>query len=730
MKRFGSQTVPSSWRFRGWLFLLTLFSLALRLIHIHWLSEALGDTQIHDAAYYHEMALARESGAGGGDGVPFANQGYILFLQSFYRVFGSEISAVLNLQAVLGSISVFLVGLSARRLFGLDAVGLLAAALLATYVPSIHFDALLLTPSLSLLLSALGVYAFARTFENGKLILLWAMVVGLSIGFSSALRPSQLLLLPFCGLFLIWPALILTWRRTFSVGLVIVTGVALGLSPLLMEQKSRVGEWVPASANAGMNFWTGNHTGASGTYQVSPFGPLPSTQEFEHTIPLERDAFLAEARKRTEDPNLSLRASSWFWLGEAVREIAHDPLSWLKLMGRKGQVLMNHHEPRTNADLALMKSISPVLGWNPVNFGALLFLSALGVVLRRSSDVRILSALLPFVLAPFLTCLLFFVSAEYRNPAAPSLAILGGFGLFRVLTFRRDEPVRIRSVWAKCFAGFALVAVALLAYWPAEARSDAKDRRVYAGALATVGIDGSKPRAMDYARARALLSEPSVSEDPMVMTSALLVESNYAIQFRDQEAALNFIRINQKLWQLDDSALELLGPYLFNRMRESQMIRAAQLCAQPTIRSWKEIHDQLQLMGCQSWNHIGRSLQKGDKRSARLLLMRSESVAPYAVEILAYRGWLEKLNGNDPVPWLERSFKGYPRIGLSALLLARHYLGEEDWFKARQFATVAIGRAPGNRTLVLEARRIQNASPWSRAGQSPGELEELRELLK
>ena len=143
------------------------------------------------------------------------------------------------------------------------------------------------------------------------------------------------------------------------MALAFALGLLLGFSPLAVEQRVRVGEWIPVTANAGMNLWTGNRAGASGTYQVAPFLPYPEAGKSAYTIPSERDAFWVEARQRSGDPTLSLQGASTFWLYETGREVAGSPLEWMRVMGRKFSALMNDVEPRTNADFALTSPLSP-----------------------------------------------------------------------------------------------------------------------------------------------------------------------------------------------------------------------------------------------------------------------------------------------------------------------------------------------------------------------------------
>ena len=712
----GAVRCLSPWPFRGGLLLLSALALILRLVHVFFMDAALGDAQIHDALYYRDTALAWLWGEGQNvSSMPFANQGYIAVLKILYWFLGAHGVGVLAIQAFLGASAVFMVGVSAKRLFRSEAAGLLAAGVLALYAPAIHFDALLLIPSLSLFFSAVGLYLFVRILEAGARVPLYALGLGICIALSAALRPSQWLLASLCILAVGWFRPAFSLEKTVGIALTFALGLVLGLTPLAVEQRIRVGEWVPVSANGGMNLWTGNRVGASGTYQVAPFLPYPEAGTSVYTIPSERDAFLLEARERSGNPNLSLQGASTFWLYEAGSEVVGSPLEWTGLMGRKFAALMSDVEPRTNADFALTSHLSPLLAYDPVRFGLLLLFATLGLVLLRPTDRRAVAAAAPFVLSPFLTCLLFFVSSEYRHPAVPALSVLAGWGLLQTFETLRGRASLSLGAGRKIFGVASLLTVTVLAYLPTDSGGWAKDARAYADVLSSPDFRNASPERVDYERARRLLEDPALADDPLVMTSLLLTESNFAIQFKDAVAADRFIEIDKALWRLDEKTVAELGPYRMDRIRRSQMIRSALLCVTPHVRGWPRILEELQYLGCTTWGPAGRFLEQADWQAAEAYLDRAEEAAPGAPEVLAYRGWLEKMKGEDPVPYLQAAVEAFPRIAFPAILLARHYMEEEQWLKARQNATLAVRREPQNRALALTAQRILNANPWTRS---------------
>ncbi|MCH2187409.1 hypothetical protein MK280_16250, partial [Myxococcota bacterium] len=275
------------------------------------------------------------------------------------------------------------------------------------------------------------------------------------------------------------------------------------------------------------------------------------------------------------------------------------------------------------------------------------------------------------------------------------------------------------SPMRKGFGVVALLFVTVVAYLPISGSGFAKDARAYAGVLSAPDFRGQSPTREDYDRARGLLLDPAVGDDPMAKASLLLTESNLAIQFESVEAAERFIEIDQALWNLEEESIVQLGPLRLDRIRQNQMIRSAFMCSVPHIRSWNRILEQLQYLGCTAWRPAAIHLEANDLSLAEIFIRRSEDFAAGAPELLAYRGWLEKKKGQDPVPWLKAGVEAYPRVALPAILLAQHYADEEEWTLARQYAVTAVRREPQNKALRLTANRIFKTNPWRGMGDAP-----------
>ncbi|HET7544910.1 MAG TPA: hypothetical protein VFK05_33825, partial [Polyangiaceae bacterium] len=555
-----------------------------------------------DAAYYHDVALSlRGLGPRLEGEIAFANIGYPHVLGVLYALRPSPTLALM-VQALLGAVTALLTGLVAREAFGRERVGLWAAGLYALYAPSIFYDGLLLVPSLSAFTLALLAWSLQRALRVRSWPL--ALVSGLSIATAALLRSSQLLLLPF-ALLIVARSAVIPARARLRLGSALLLGTLLCVGPVIARQRVDSGYWLPLTSNGGMNFWIGNHPDASGSYTPAPFLGPARGGDYRHTLIVERDHFLAEAERRSGKAPLSLAEADRFWWAEGLRFITASPGKWLRVWLVKCRLVFSDHELGNNASFDLLAEVSPVLRWDPVRFGVLLLLAVFGACeLQRARQRRAAVLLALLLAAPLLTCVVFFVSGEYRHAAAPALAVLAAFGLGRVRGFVAAAGQRLRTAWPRYLAPLAAL---VLVCAQTRRQGAAQSRKAYAEALAMPSVSGGVPSLERYGRARQLLSQHGDSAEDRLLSAeaSLLVESNQAIQFQDRAAAERLIRVSRGLWQ---EQLRPGAPFdwaTIDRIRRNSVRRVAQLCRQPFVRQWPEVESELTLLGCHSWPEGG-----------------------------------------------------------------------------------------------------------------------------
>jgi len=669
---------PAGWR-RA-LAAVALVALAARLAHlVSVLRSPLGATLVQDARLYHDAAL-RILGllpSRGGDAIPFNNLGYPYLLAAVYGVAGARPEYALVAQAVLGVLGVVLLGCAARDLLGSPAAGLAAAALYGLAQTAIFYDGLLLTPAATNVALIAATAAMGRYRVRGRPG--WPVLAGAALGASVLLRTNAVLTLP--G----FVAVPLIARRARTAALIASCALAL---PLAVSAATawRSGEWVPLTANGGMNFWVGNNRASQGVYYVAPFlGDRGATAEAE--------AFLAEARRRAADPSLTLAGASRFWLREGMREIAGAPGHWLALEGRKAALFASGLEAKTNLSLGFVSAFSPALRWDPVRMPVIAALAAAGFVLLASSGGRGALALLSgLVLAAFATCTLFFVSGEYRHVALPALCAAAGYAL---VSARRSKAGALALAAALVAAAVALVP------WPGIRRAMPLD--LDAGDMVRAIVRPERgtatPDRARFARARALLARAPRSPEGGLFrldTERWLARTE-ALAFEDPRAAADALDAARRLLAEDLGALRSgYDESFLQTKRRAALDDVRTIGAQPWVASDPPLARRAALLGAHDFAEAASAIEAGQAAAARGFLEEALGLTPHRVEVTALLGRALYALGDraGAVRAWGESCAGWPKIPDCAADVAEMYAREGNVSQARIALDEALRRDP------------------------------------
>ncbi len=176
--------------------------------------------------------------------------GLPLLVAALYTVIGAaDETAARLLIAVLGTVMVLFTFLIGRRVAGV-AVGLIAAALVATYPTYIENNGQLLSEPLAAFLLTGGLLAVLWAAERRRLIA-WVLP-GLFFGALTLTRPEyQAITFAFAALVL-WRA----WRdagllRGVAAAAVVVIAAALVVAPWMVRNRIVLDKWVPVSTGGG-----------------------------------------------------------------------------------------------------------------------------------------------------------------------------------------------------------------------------------------------------------------------------------------------------------------------------------------------------------------------------------------------------------------------------------------------------------------------------------------------
>jgi tetratricopeptide (TPR) repeat protein len=437
--------------FSGWLAVVFVIALGLRLVHLWQLSHApffhfkMGDAEVFDA-------WAREIAAGDwlGDEVFWYAPLYPYCLGVVYLLLGDGALGVLLVQAVLGAGSCVLVALAGAR-FVSQRAGLLAGLLLACYAPAIFFDALFQKPVLAGFLVCLVLWTMGRLDHAPQRTLSW-LALGLALG-CAALTQENLLVLA---------APIVLWivvrhrgqgRRRAGFAVLFVLGMALAIVPVALRNWVVGGEFHLTAANFGDNFYKGNNPEADGLY-------LPLAEGMG-TPWVERRA-ATELAERALGRKLGPSEVSRYWTRRALEYIASDPGHWLRLSARKLALAWNAAEAADTEDLSTHAEWSLVLrtAAGVLHFGMLAPLAACGVWLTWPARRR-LWVLYLMLAAYTASVVMFYVFARYRYPLVPLLALFAGAGLSALPALLRG-----RRPWAIVGCAVTALAVAGACNWP------------------------------------------------------------------------------------------------------------------------------------------------------------------------------------------------------------------------------------------------------------------------
>jgi tetratricopeptide (TPR) repeat protein len=460
-----------------WLAVVLTVALGLRVAYLfeRQAQPDFGHPEI-DAAYHDDWARTLVYGEARSDewrrsdrGQPLGDEpylrppGYPWFLAAVYALGGGSPTAAVVANQALGLLSVLLAFLIARRAAG-GAAGLLAASVLGLHWAGIFFEGELHAPALLGALELAMVWALLRAggSGSGRSPLGWACLAGVLLGAGALVRPNVLAFLPVVLVWLAWTRRRrgAPWRSAVGATLL---GAVLAIAPATVRNYSVSGEFVPITANLGINLYLGNHPGADGriSSDLGELGQFKTCYDYPAVV-----ARLEEQEGRElglSDVSAYFGDKAWSWIGANFGE-------FIALTFTKARLLAGPDEIGHNKEVSLEKRGSRVLRYLPFPFPLLIGLALCGLLLglgsRESEDhvargrrreALVLLGVLALVFAASL--LPFFAAARYRVPIVPLVAPLVGM----LATWR--GAARGRLAWTAA-VGALLAALAWSASGP------------------------------------------------------------------------------------------------------------------------------------------------------------------------------------------------------------------------------------------------------------------------
>ena len=422
---------------------LFLFSFLLRLIYLLQVKSNPFFYNLSLDPLFHDLwAQAVASGDWVGQGVFFRAPFYPYFLGLIYKVIGHDLLVVRLIQHIIGSVSVVLVYLLARRLFG-RRTAFISGILASTYWIFIYFEGELLLDFLLVFLDVLLILLLYRAadrpgFRN------W-FGAGIILGFSAITRPNILIFVPFI---LLWLFIRFHSQKSKLFCLrswaFVCLGAGLVILPVTIRNYLVGRDFVFIASQGGINFFIGNNPHADGTSAVVP--GLGDDWDYTDAVVLAEQELGRELKPS--------QASNYFYK-RGWDFIVEEPSKSIPLLLKKVYLVWNQFEVSNNQNTYFFQRYSSLLRILPIGFWLVGPLSVLGIWLAFK-NLKKCSLILFFVFSYLFTIVFFFVADRFRLPVIPFLVILASWALVFLW-----ENVKIRNYSALIFPATLLA----IAFW-------------------------------------------------------------------------------------------------------------------------------------------------------------------------------------------------------------------------------------------------------------------------
>jgi tetratricopeptide (TPR) repeat protein len=352
---------------------------------------------------------------------PFLSAPLYPYALALLRAGGGGLLAVYLVQALLRSLTAYLLYRAAARRFGHPGYGLASALLFLLLLEPAFYASRVLNCEIQLALLAgllLVCPLDAAQRSRGRLI-----GTGILLGLNVLANPSMLLLLPALPLWLGWRP-----RQGLGQAGLVAACALLAIAPatlhnFLATRQSEAGpELILVSAQSGITYAHGNGPGAIGVYHG-----LPGVSQLRL---IQNQEAYAAAQAATGRPGW--KSADRYFRGQAVDWLLANPAAAFELHLRKLAYLFVGQDygdlyniSLEAADADLPRTVPPTsfvqTGWIlPAALAGAVFL-----LLRRGRAAAPDVALL---VLPCLIVILFWFSPRYRMPLIPAACLLAPFG--------------------------------------------------------------------------------------------------------------------------------------------------------------------------------------------------------------------------------------------------------------------------------------------------------------
>jgi 4-amino-4-deoxy-L-arabinose transferase-like glycosyltransferase len=452
---------------------------------------------------------------------------YSYFLATTHALSGSRYLAPRILQAFLEGASCLLVILIGVRLFS-RTIALAGGALTALAGSLVFFTGALVSASLA---DFLGLLATAALLLVTKSESKWMfLLAGIAVGLASLNRPEMLLLtIPLVAIALNRAQIPL--KRRCLWGVLGVLGVALAVGPVTARNTLRGGAPVLISDNGGINLYIGTAEEFGGMIGLRPgpdWGRL--TREAENEYGLVPD-----------------KVKSPYYFRRSVEIITSDPPRYIRHVAYKALLFWHGYELPSNFDIYDARAQSPFLNallhdrpgfLIPFGFIGPLGLAGIFLVFARRDRARV-AALVPMIMC--LTAMIFFVTARFRLPAVPLLALFAAFFVHELIGYWRKRSYLTAATLSTCILLLGIYAnIDLFAERRASHERDLKAERLRLESLVLSSHFGDYDSAQVKIR-QAMLLTPDRPKQHAILAMLLTHTGDYSEAIAQHRLAIQSI---------------------------------------------------------------------------------------------------------------------------------------------------------------------------------------------
>jgi Flp pilus assembly protein TadD len=404
-----------------------------------------------DTTAYVDLAKRVLAGDWGlGPGLYYVSPLYIYFLAIVFGLAGS-FAAVQVVQIALGTATVGLVFIMGRTWGSVRAAWIGAALAAGCGVLTFH-EIVLMQSALDPFLTACALTSLTLALRSdghaGSAHARWFLACGACFGIQALNRPQ--ILLPV----LIIVLLLVVVRRA-KPAVLVAAGLGAAMVPVAARNAIVAGQWSLVSSHGGLNFYIGNHDGATGLYQ-----PIPGIRP---EIEGQREDTRRVAESAAGRPLTDAEVSEHF-LTRGLEWTRSDPAGAARLFAKK-LVLAVHadHVALPHSFEFFAGDERTMLRWLVVNPWIFMPLGLAGFLFARPRG-KVFLVWASFVPAYAVALAVFFLAERYRLPLFVPLFVTAGMFIDWLLQ-RVAGPERLSfQQWMRVAGAVGVIAVVV--NWP------------------------------------------------------------------------------------------------------------------------------------------------------------------------------------------------------------------------------------------------------------------------